>query len=115
MCAGVPGIIGKIQFELQTQAGATIPIFKLTCTSTGGPPTNATWTRDGTDVLTDENAGDFVPHQVVVDTKLATYYNILTVTGRHEGLYKCHVSNDKGSLSVSNAFLVRGKILILYL
>ena len=51
-----------------------------------------------------------MPHLVVVNTKLATYHSILTVTGRHEGLYECHVSNDRGSLSAPEAFLVRGKL-----
>ena len=63
MCADVPEIIGKFSLNYRHKQ-AYYTIFKLTCTSTGGPLTYATWTRDGTDVLT----GDFVPHQVIVDT-----------------------------------------------
>jgi len=99
-------VIGKLQFELLTQEYADIPTFTLTCTSTGGPPTNVTWSRDGAVI---ENGREHVSVQVAVDTRTATYYSTLTVVGRYEGLYECYVSNDRGSLSGPEAFLVRGE------
>ena len=102
-------VIGKMQFELLTQEYSDAPTFTLTCTSTGGPPTNITWSRDGAAVGTDEDATDHVLALVTVDTRTATYYSTLTVVGRYEGLYECHVSNDRGSLSGPEVFLVRGK------
>ena len=64
-------------------------IFTLTCTSTGGPATYVTWTRDNV-TITEGTETNF-------DTDDRRYGNILTVTGRLEGLYTCTVANDRPS------------------
>ena len=73
----------------------------LTCTFTGGPPTNVTWRRDG--VVITLNA----THQQtkrVVDPVNGTYQTVLTIdpsVGQSDivGTYSCTVKNVKGECS----------------
>jgi len=74
--------------------------FTLTCTSTGGPATTVTWTRNSETVSGGMSALD--------DPVNATYTHTLTVTGRQGGQYQCTVSNDKPSEASAN-FTVQGK------
>ena len=63
--------------------------FTLTCTSTGGPATTVTWTRD-----TQKVSGGMT----VLDDPVTTQYtHTLAVTGRLGGQYQCIVSNNKPS------------------
>ena len=64
--------------------------FTLTCTSTGGPATSVTWTRDGGTVPYDST---HTLTQTVVDASSAQYNNTLTVTGVEGGSYQCTISN----------------------
>ena len=65
------------------------PQFNLTCTSTGGPATTVTWTRDS-EML----SGGIT---VLDDPVTAQYTHTLTVTERLGGLYQCTVANSKPS------------------
>ena len=65
------------------------PQFSLTCTSTGGPATTVTWTRDSQTV----SGGVTVFNNAVT----AQYTHTLTVTGRLGGQYQCTVANSKPS------------------
>ena len=76
------------------------PQFTLTCTSTGGPATTVTWTRDSETV-----SGGMT---VLDDPVTAQYTHTLTVTGRLGGQYQCTVSNNKPSQNSAN-FNVQGK------
>ena len=81
-------ITDAIQFAL---VSSTPVQFTLTCTSTGGPATSVTWTRDGVIVVYDST---HVLTQTVVDAgRNARYNNTLTVTGVEGGSYRCTVSN----------------------
>ena len=84
-------ISGEITFQLNTDPATDPPVFTLTCTSTGGPPTTVSWRRDGV-VLTD-NSNYTITSQILLDTEKATYTHTLTVTGRMVGEYQCSVSN----------------------
>ena len=71
----------------------------LTCTSTGGPATTVTWTKDGA-VITPSTTHQQT--QMIVDTVEGIYQNTLTiaqsVTGDNlYGLYSCMVENSRGS------------------
>ena len=79
------------------------PQFTLTCTSTGGPATTVTWTRDSEEV-----SGGMT---VLDDPVTAQYTHTLTVTGRLGGQYQCTVANMKPSETVSN-FTVKGKLIV---
>ena len=68
----------------------TSPQFTLTCISTGGPATTATWTRDSTPV-TEGN------QTVIVNPITAEYLHTLKVTGDIKGRYTCTVANNKPS------------------
>ncbi len=65
----------------------------IICTSTGGPATSVTWTRDNTPLNVD---GTTYQHsQIVTDTVTSTYENRLT--GGDTGIYVCIVSNARGN------------------
>ena len=69
------------------------PQFTLTCTSTGGPATTVSWTRDSETV-----SGGMT---VLDDPVTAQYTHTLTMTGRLEGQYQCTVSNNKPSKAIA--------------
>ena len=75
----------------------------LTCTSTGGPATTVTWSRDG--VVITLNA-TYQQTQTIVDTVEGTYQTVLTIdpsVGQSDivGMYNCTVENARGVSSES--------------
>ena len=78
----------------------------IICTSTGGPATTVTWTKDNVTLSID---GTVYEHsQIITDTASATYENRLQfVTKREElsGTYECTIensmSNDSSTLEVT--------------
>jgi len=90
--------VGTLQYTALTTEEASTPLFTLTCTSTGGPATTVTWTRDCVLVPNDVN---HLQSQTLLDSETATYRNILTVTGPDYGTYECIVTNSKGSAAAS--------------
>ena len=89
---------------------ASSPVqFSLTCTSTGGPATSITWTRDGVNVTYDS---DHVLTRTVENTATARYSNMLTVTGVEGGHYQCIVSNVRGAV-MSPVLIGTGRLFIL--
>ena len=78
-----------MEFNLITESK-----FTLNITSTGGPATYVTWTRDNVTIT--EGA------ETYFDTDEGNYGNALTVTGRLEGLYTCTVANDRLSNDSAN-------------
>ena len=99
-------IPGEITFQLDTDPVTDPPVFTLTCTSTGGPPSTVSWRRDGT-VLSDDNNHDIMSQ--VTDPVTATYTNTLTVTGRLAGQYECNVSNSRTLSESTRSLTVVGK------
>ena len=67
----------------------------LTCTSTGGPPTTVTWSRNG--VLVNDSL--YQQSQRVVDTETATYENVLFSSDitNFVGTFTCAVSNVRST------------------
>ena len=82
-------ISGEINFQLDSELNANLPVFTLTCTSTGGPATTVSWTR-GSTMLSDTS-------QIVTNTVTGTYTNTLRVDMRAAGVYLCTVSNSRSS------------------
>ena len=76
-------------FTVHSDLNGDSPQFTLTCTSTGGPATTVTWTRESEIV-----SGGMT---VLDDPVTAQYTHTLTVTGRLGGLYQCTVANNKPS------------------
>ena len=71
----------------------------LTCTSTGGPATTVTWTKDGA-VITPSTTHQQT--QMIANTTEGIYQNTLTIAqsvtgGNLYGLYSCTVENSRGS------------------
>ena len=92
ICPPLSGELQHITDTIQFSLVSSSPVqFTLTCTSTGGPATSVTWTRDGVNVTYDSA---HVLTQTVVDTgRSAQYNNTLTVTVLEGGRYQCTVSN----------------------
>ena len=89
------------------------PTFTLTCVTTGGPPTNVTWTRDNTEIDYQSNS-NFTFSRTVTNFTTSTYNNTLTVTGRYRGQYNMTAWNRNtvlyiGSQSATSSLLVKGK------
>ena len=86
--AGAP-IVTELTFDRESRT--------LNCTSTGGPATTVTWTKDGA-VITPNTTHQQT--QTIVDTVEGIYQNTLTiaqsVTGDNYGLYSCMVENSRG-------------------
>ena len=97
LTAGAPNVTG-VTFDRESRT--------LTCTSTGGPATTVTWTKDGA-VITPNTTHQQT--QMIVDTVGGIYQNTLTiaqsVTGENlYGLYSCTVENSRGSSNRSEYF-----------
>ena len=105
-------VVSSIQFQLTSELNTSTPTFTLTCTSTGGPATNVSWTCNNSAVT--EDGAHKITSQVLTDAETATYNHILTVTGRLVGEYECNVSNNKPS-SASRMLAVVGENLNSYL
>ena len=101
--AGDVTIPGGMMFTKDSDLNGESPQFTLTCTSTGGPATTVTWTRDSETV----SGGVFSSTTVLNNTTTAQYTHTLTVTGRLGGQYQCTVSNNKPSQD-SQQFTVAG-------
>ena len=90
--AGAPNVT-ELTFDRESRT--------FTCTSTGGPATTVTWTKDGA-VITPSTTHQQT--QMIVDTVGGVYQNTLTiaddqsVTGDNlYGLYSCMVENSRES------------------
>ena len=73
---GAPKIESLSYKPLTTQEAST-PGFTLICTSTGGPASTVTWTKDCTPVPNDVN---HLQSQTLLDGDTGTYQSVLTVT-----------------------------------
>ena len=93
-------MLGDINFNVDSDLNGDNPQFTFTCTSTGGPATTVTWTRDSETV-----SGGMT---VLDDPVTAQYTHTLTVTGRLGGQYQCSVNNNKPSTTTAQ-FTVQGK------
>ena len=93
-------IPGGITFTVDSDLNGESPQFTLTCTSTGGPATTVTWTRNSETV-----SGGMT---VLDDPVTAQYTHTLTVTGRLGGQYQCNVSNSRPSTATAN-YTVQGE------
>lgn len=73
----------------------------FTCTSTGGPATTVSWTKDGSPLNADGIV--FSTSQLLTDVDSATYENRLSILSKMEdlsGTYSCTVRNDRSSGSL---------------
>ena len=73
----------------------------LYCTTTGGPVTNVTWSRDGELLYVDGTT--YKQTQTVVDMVSAIYENTLTLGSEVGGNYSCLVDNSISSQTTSIA------------
>ena len=87
--------------QITLESDGTRTQFTLTCISTGGPATNATWTRNS-DTVTEGT------ETVLDDRVTAQYSHTLTVTetSSFNDTYGCEVSNNKPSSATVNIEVV---------
>ena len=90
MHAGAPNVT-ELTFDRESRT--------LTCTSTGGPATTVTWTKDGA-VITPSTTHQQT--QMIVDTVGGVYQNTLTIAQSvaehniYDTRYNCIVENSRG-------------------
>ena len=93
-------------FKLDTDLATDPPVFTLTSTSIGGPPSTVSWSRDGAPLS--DNSTYTIASRVINGTT-ATYAHTLTVTGRLEGEYEFNVSNIRTPSGSARSLTVVGK------
>ena len=75
----------------------------ITCTSTGGPATDVTWSKDNVNIKL--TMGDFYEHsQIIINTTSATYANRLRIVDKSSeaaGNYTCSITNSRGGMNGS--------------
>ena len=75
----------------------------ITCTSTGGPATDVTWSKDNVNITL--IMGSLYEHsQIIINTTSATYENrlrILDKSSEAAGTYTCEVTNSRGGMNGS--------------
>ena len=75
----------------------------ITCTSTGGPVTDVTWSKDNTNIRL--TMGGLYEHsQIIINTTSATYENRLRIVDKSSeaaGNYTCSITNSRGSMNRS--------------
>ena len=94
------GLIGhvtniSVQYDRTSQT--------ITCTSTGGPATDVTWSKDNVNITL--TMGDLYEHsQIIINTTSATYENRLRIVDKSSeaaGNYTCQVINSRGGINGS--------------
>ena len=86
--------ISNIVYEKTSQS--------IICTSTGGPATSVSWSRNNTPLVVDGTI--YQQLQVVMDTSTATYENRLSIVSKSaslSGVYMCSVGNSRGDTTSS--------------
>jgi phosphoribosylformylglycinamidine (FGAM) synthase-like amidotransferase family enzyme len=78
----------------------------ITCTSTGGPATDVTWSKDDVNISLSiaSNEGLYEYSQIIINTTSATYENRLRIVDKSSeaaGNYTCKVTNPRGSMNES--------------
>ena len=85
----------------------------LTCTSTGSPATNVSWTRNGQPVAIDGTIYQLT--QTVTDRAASTYENVLTINQPLVAIlgnnFTCTIDNMQGQVT-SNSLEVIGLFMI---
>ena len=102
-------VVENLVFRREQQA--------LSCTSTGGPPTNVTWTKDGRPL--EINGTIYEQTQIILDATKSTFISTLLIRpglnqSRVVGNYSCFVSNSRvvsKSHRQHREFIIHGKYL----
>ena len=75
----------------------------ITCTSTGGPATDVTWSKDNVNIRL--TMGGLYEHsQIITNTTSATYENRLRIVDKSSeaaGNYICSITNPRGGMNES--------------
>ena len=80
--------------------------FSLLAMTSGGPPENYTWTRDGVEIRENHSIALFINNSKVFRESL--YYSNLTISRRLPGVYQFSVSNRATPAPQSQNFTIEG-------
>ena len=85
----------------------------LTCTSTGGPATTVTWSRNGAVITLNTT---YQQTKRVVDPVMGTYQTVLTIDPSVDivGTYNCTVENARGVYSKLYPIAGSGELIVPY-
>ena len=79
----------------------------LTCTTTGGPATTVTLSKDNIQIS--PSSSTYQQSQRVMDTTISTYLNLLTISSTNDrdysGSFSCQVTNDRAGSSLQSVTL----------
>ena len=76
----------------------------ITCTSTGGPATDVTWSKDNVNIRLTMGGRLYEHSQIIINTTSATYENRLRIVDKSSeaaGNYTCEVTNTRGGINGS--------------
>ena len=93
----VTGNVTNVSVEYDRTSGIII------CTSTGGPATDVTWSKDNITIRLTVR-GLYEHAQIIINTTSATYENRLRIVDKSSeaaGTYTCGVTNPRGSMNGS--------------
>ena len=74
----------------------------ITCTSTGGPATDVTWSKDNVNIRLSMGGQLYEHSQIIINTTSATYENRLRIVDKSSeiaGNYTCQVTNLRGDMN----------------
>ena len=97
--------ITSLNYETRTQT--------VVCTSTGGPATTFTWSKDSSSIVDDTRGYEL--SKIIINRTSATYESRLMIVEKSSklaGNYTCMVCNSRGSTQKS--LHLEGKILVRY-
>ena len=90
-----------LQFELLS---VRPPVFRLTVTTRGGPPTIAQWAAPFSDPITDDNTT-----LELLDGLYGFFQHNLTLTGNTPGFYNFVADNPQNPSQVSDSIVLQGE------
>ena len=74
----------------------------IICTSTGGPATDVTWSKDNINIRFTIMGHLYEHSQIIINTTSATYENRLRIVDKSSeaaGNYTCQVTNSRGGIN----------------
>ena len=102
------GVVTITQVSLLSSSFmADPPTFTLIANTSGGPPEDYTWTRDGVEI-SGENYSIALSNNSQVIYQESLYYSNLTIRGRLPGVYEYSVTNRATPAIQNQSYTIEG-------
>ena len=92
---------------LSLEQSETITPLTLTCNTTGSPPTDVTWSKDGVQIDIASNRSKYAQAQVLVNRITARYRNTLVINDVGDdliGRYSCSRGPNSNSVELKGTY-----------